>query len=157
MYIRSKLQPRAIDNIARLKEKFYPNSRVTKGFVISNFLEKHDLYTENEVILNEALIESENKIEGPGISINLNITSEANEALNNLKIKLDKMTGRSLFPAQVIDILLISVLNQTEKKLEITDKQLAKILLDFSYRLLCGEITVQEEKLKEEIYNILKG
>lgn len=157
MYIRSKLQPRAIDNIARLKEKFYPNSRVTKGFVISNFLEKYKLYTENEVKLNEALIESENKVEGPGISINLNITSEANEALNNLKIKLDKMTGRSLFPAQVIDVLLISVLNQTETKLEITDKQLAKILLDFSYRLLCGEITVQEEKLKEEIYNILKG
>ena len=105
MYIRSKLQPRAIDNIARLKEKFYPNSRVTKGFVISNFLEKYKLYTENEVKLNEALIESENKVEGPGISINLNITSEANEALNNLKIKLDKMTGRSLFPAQVIDVL----------------------------------------------------
>lgn len=156
MYIRSKLQPRAIDNIARLKEIFYPNSRVTKGFVISNFLEKHDLYTENEVILNEALIESENKIEGPGISINLNITSEANEDLNNLKMKLDKMTGRSLFPAQVIDVLLICIMKNTEKKLEITDKQLAKILLDFSYRLLCGEITAQEEKLKVDIYNILK-
>lgn len=62
--------------------------------------------------MRKAIAESDVKEEGGGISVNLNITTGANEKLEELKKILDKETGRSLFPAQVLDILLIYLLRQ---------------------------------------------
>lgn len=62
--------------------------------------------------MRKAIAESDVKEEGGGISVNLNITTGTNEKLEELKKILDKETGRSLFPAQVLDILLIYLLRQ---------------------------------------------
>ena len=69
-------------------------------------------YIRDPDILRKAIAESDVKEEGGGISVNLNITTGANEKLEELKKILDKETGRSLFPAQVLDILLIYLLRQ---------------------------------------------
>mgnify|MGYP001523781055 CR=1 FL=1 len=69
-------------------------------------------YIRNPDILRKAIAESDVKEEGGGISVNLNITTGTNEKLEELKKILDKETGRSLFPAQVLDILLIYLLRQ---------------------------------------------
>ena len=62
--------------------------------------------------MRKAIAESDVKEEGGGISVNLNITTGTNEKLEELKKILDKETSRSLFPAQVLDILLIYLLRQ---------------------------------------------
>lgn len=62
--------------------------------------------------MRKAIAESDVKEEDGGISVNLNITTGTNEKLEELKKILDKETGRSLFPAQVLDILLIYLLRQ---------------------------------------------
>ena len=62
--------------------------------------------------MRKAIAESDVKEEGGGVSVNLNITTGTNEKLEELKKILDKETGRSLFPAQVLDILLIYLLRQ---------------------------------------------
>lgn len=75
----------------------------------------------------------------------MNITENAYKKLNELKTLLDKETGRSLFPAQVVDILLICVLKteilNTESEIvkDIDNKELAKCLLDYAYILLTAE------------------
>ena len=69
-------------------------------------------YIRNPDILRKAIAESDVKEEDGGTSVNLNITTGANEKLEELKKILDKETGRSLFPAQVLDILLIYLLRQ---------------------------------------------
>lgn len=69
-------------------------------------------YIRNPDILRKAIAESDVKEEGGGTLVNLNITTGANEKLEELKKILDKETGRSLFPAQVLDILLIYLLRQ---------------------------------------------
>ena len=69
-------------------------------------------YIRNPDILRKAIAESDVKEEGGGVSVNLNITTGTNEKLEELKKILDKETGRSLFPAQVLDILLIYLLRQ---------------------------------------------
>lgn len=56
-------------------------------------------------MLLEAIKLSDIKEEGGETPVNFNITYEANEQLNQLKQSLDAFTGRSFFPAQVIDIL----------------------------------------------------
>ena len=62
--------------------------------------------------MRKAIAESDVKEEDGGALVNLNITTGANEKLEELKKILDKETGRSLFPAQVLDILLIYLLRQ---------------------------------------------
>lgn len=69
-------------------------------------------YIRNPDILRKAIAESDVKEEDEGTLVNLNITTGANEKLEELKKILDKETGRSLFPAQVLDILLIYLLRQ---------------------------------------------
>lgn len=62
--------------------------------------------------MRKAIAESDVKEEDEDTLVNLNITTGANEKLEELKKILDKETGRSLFPAQVLDILLIYLLRQ---------------------------------------------
>ena len=62
--------------------------------------------------MRKAIAESDVKEEDRDTLVNLNITTGANEKLEELKKILDKETGRSLFPAQVLDILLIYLLRQ---------------------------------------------
>ena len=62
--------------------------------------------------MRKAIAESDVKEEDGDTLVNLNITTGANEKLEELKKILDKETGRSLFPAQVLDILLIYLLRQ---------------------------------------------
>lgn len=69
-------------------------------------------YIRNPDILRKAIAESDVKEEDRDTLVNLNITTGANEKLEELKKILDKETGRSLFPAQVLDILLIYLLRQ---------------------------------------------
>ena len=107
MYQRSKMQARALDNLARYTEYYYKGQRVTKGYVLSQVLGKYSIHTFDKGMLIEAIKLSDIKEEGPGTPVNFNITYEANEQLNQLKQSLDAITGRSFFPAQVIDILLI--------------------------------------------------
>lgn len=107
MYQRSKMQARALDNLARYTEYYYKGQRVIKGYVLSQFLGKYSIHTFDKGMLLEAIKLSDIKEEGPGTPVNFNITYEANEQLNQLKQSLDAITGRSFFPAQVIDILLI--------------------------------------------------
>lgn len=109
MYQRSKMQARALDNLARYTEYYYKGQRVTKGYVLSQVLGKYSIHTFDKGMLLEAIKLSDIKEEGPGTPVNFNITYEANEQLNQLKQSLDAITGRSFFPAQVIDILLIYV------------------------------------------------
>ena len=107
MYQRSKMQARALDNLARYTEYYYKGQRVTKGYVLSQVLGKYSIHTFDKGMLLEAIKLSDIKEEGPGTPVNFNITYEANEQLNQLKQSLDDITGRSFFTAQVIDILLI--------------------------------------------------
>lgn len=109
MYQRSKMQARALDNLARYTEYYYKGQRVTKGYVLSQVLGKYSIHTFDKGMLLEAIKLSDIKEEGPGTPVNFNITYEANEQLNQLKQSLDAITGRSFFSAQVIDILLIYV------------------------------------------------
>lgn len=101
------MQARALDNLARYTEYYYKGQRVTKGYVLSQVLGKYSIHTFDKGMLLEAIKLSDIKEEGPGTPVNFNITYEANEQLNQLKQSLDAITGRSFFPAQVIDILLI--------------------------------------------------
>ena len=93
-------------------------------------------------MLQSAIAESDIKQEGSGTAVNLNITVEANDKLADLKKLLDKETGRSLFPAQVIDILLICArnLNGRPPVKEVSDKQLAKVMMEYAYKLLTEEV-----------------
>lgn len=107
MYQRSKMQARALDNLARYTEHYYNGQRVTKGYVLSQILSKYDIHTFDKERLLEAIELSDVKEEGPGTPVNFNISYEANKHLVQLKQRLDSIAGRSFFPAQVIDILLI--------------------------------------------------
>jgi len=64
-------------------------------------------YIRNPDILRKAIAESDVKEEDGDTLVNLNITTGANEKLEELKKILDKETGRSLFPAQVLLIYLL--------------------------------------------------
>lgn len=144
MYLRAKLQPRAHDNLTKRGEMKYPGMRVTKGYVVSELLMTFQSYIRDQQVLWEAITESDIKEEGGGVAVNLNITTEANEKLEELKRILDKETGRSLFPAQIIDILLICATNTTDDAAkgiakEIPDKDLAKALMEYAFKLLTEE------------------
>lgn len=140
MYLRTKLQQRAHKNLDIRTEQKYPGMRVTKGYVASELLLSYQSFIRDPEKLRRAIAESDIKEEGGGIPVNLNITTEANEKLEELKKLLDNETGRSLFPAQILDILLICAVNnsdETEKIVkDIPDKDLAKALMDFAYKLL---------------------
>lgn len=144
MYLRTKLQPRAITNLelyTRSQDR-YKGMRVTKGFVVTNLLNDYPLYIRDAAALQSAIAESDIKQEGSGTAVNLNITVGANDKLADLKKLLDKETGRSLFPAQVIDILLICALNLNGRPpvKEVSDKQLAKVMMEYAYKLLTEEV-----------------
>lgn len=144
MYLRTKLQPRAIANLVlytRSQDR-YKGMRVTKGFVVTNLLNNYPLYIRDTAALQSAIAESDIKQEGSGTAVNLNITVEANDKLADLKKLLDKETGRSLFPAQVIDILLICALSLSGRPpvKEVSDKQLAKVMMEYAYKLLTEEV-----------------
>ena len=79
---------------------------------LPDFLYTFQSYIRNPDILRKAIAESDVKEEDGDTLVNLNITTGANEKLEELKKILDKETGRSLFPAQVLDILLIYLLRQ---------------------------------------------
>ena len=156
MYLRTKLQPRAHDNLNKRGELKYPGMRVTKGYVVSELLMTFQSYIRDPDILRKAIAESDVKEEGGGIAANLNITTEANEKLEELKRILDKETGRSMFPAQVLDILLICAANTTEYGTEeivrkISNSDLAKAMLDFAFKLLT------EETLSPNVLKIRTG
>ena len=144
MYLRTKLQPRAHDNLDKRGKQKYPGMRVTKGYVASELLMTYQSYIRDPEILRNAISESDIKAEGGGIAVNLCVTTEANEKLEEFKKILNKETGRSFFPAQVLDILLICAANTIEdgeKKIimEIPNNALAKVLMDFAFKLLTEE------------------
>lgn len=161
MYLRTRLQRRAHDNLTRRGEMKYPGMRVTKGYIISELLMTFPIYIRDHQILWNAITESDIKEEGGGFAVNLNITTEANEKLEELKKILDKETGRSLFPAQIIDILLICAINTTEDAAketakEIPDKDLAKALMEFAFKLLTEEtLSVNMMNAKTELISVL--
>ncbi len=115
MYQRSKMQTRALDNLARYTEYYFKGQRVTKGFALSHALKDYMLHIGDQALLLESIEKSDVKDEGSGTPVNFNITQEANENLNDLKQKLDQITGRSLFPAQVIDILLLCATHKLDE------------------------------------------
>ena len=150
MYLRCNLQPRAEQNLSKYTqiyaEREAEGNRVTKGHVLSKLLASYPTYICGDAEkLKASIFQSDEKIEGSVIQVNLNITENAYKKLNELKTLLDKETGRSLFPAQVVDILLICVLKteilNTESEIvkDIDNKELAKCLLDYAYILLTAE------------------
>lgn len=115
------MQTRALENLARYTDYYFKGQRVTKGFVLSHALKDYMLYIDDQALLLESIEESDIKDEGSGTPVNFNITQEANENLNNLKQKLDQITGRSLFPAQVIDILLLCATHKMNEDSDTVD------------------------------------
>ncbi len=158
MLLRTKLQPRTIENLEIYKDDKYPHDRVTKGYIVSELLGNSDFITADKYMLSEAIHESDIKNEGGGIPVNLTITAEANKELQRLKHQLDKSTGRSFFPAQVIDILSIIAVDtlSESKKTNITDAVLAKSLMDIAYKLLTNHQGINLRNAKYEIIDSLK-
>ncbi|MGN9033119.1 hypothetical protein ACTNBN_13945 [Lachnospiraceae bacterium HCP1S3_B1] len=161
MYLRTKLQQRAHSNLdIRAKQK-YPGMRVTKGYVASELLTNYKSYIRDKDKLKKAIVESDIKEEGGGIAVNLNITNDANEKLKEVKLVLDNETGRSLFPAQILDILLICAINSGDETenvniKDIPDKELAKALMDYAYKLLTEQtFSVSVMNAKPELINVL--
>lgn len=141
MYLRCKLQSRALNNLKLYTQKKFEGMRVTKGYVVSELLHNYPLYIGDALVLQEAIAESDMKEEGGGVAVNLNITAEANEQLEKLKSFLDKKTGRSLFPAQIVDILVLCALKSNGCPImqDVPNQRLAKALLDCAYKLLVEE------------------
>lgn len=159
MYLRTKLQPRAHDNLNKIGDQKYPGMRVTKGYITQNLLMSYQSFIGDSEKVRKAIAESDLKEEGGGIAVNLNIKYEANEKLQELKKILDKETGRSFFPAQVLDILLICALDSdgcTEQVRDIPDKDLAKALLDVAYKILTEEtLSINVMNAKTGLINTL--
>jgi len=158
MLIRTKLQARVLENLKNLKAEMYPHYNVTKGHIVSELLEKSDSITADKYLLSEAIHESDIKNEGGGIPVNLTITTEANNKLQKLKEQLDKATGRSFFPAQVIDIVAIMAVStlSEKKKTNVSDEELAKALLDIAFKLLTNHQGVNLRNAKYEMIDTLK-
>ncbi|MGN9020025.1 hypothetical protein ACTNBM_13365 [Lachnospiraceae bacterium HCP1S3_C3] len=135
--------------------------RVTKGYVASELLTNYKSYIRDKDKLKKAIVESDIKEEGGGIAVNLNITNDANEKLKEVKLVLDNETGRSLFPAQILDILLICAINSGDETenvniKDIPDKELAKALMDYAYKLLTEQtFSVSVMNAKPELINVL--
>lgn len=160
MYLRTKLQQRAHNNLAIRAEQKYSGMRVTKGYVVSELLVSYQSFIRDSDKLRNAIIDSDIKEDGGGIPVNLNITSEAYEKLEELKGILDKETGRSLFPAQILDILLICAVNSEDEPQKIVkdipDKELAKALMDYAYKLLAEQTpSVNVMNAKPDLVNVL--
>jgi len=118
MYLRARINKRSFDNLAIYQKANYNASRVTKGYVLSNLLKNYSVYVKDEKKVINAIEMSDVKDEGPGTPVNFNITQEAADNLNSLKLKLDTYTKRSLFPAQIIDILLILATERLDEEKE---------------------------------------
>lgn len=160
MYLRSKLQTRALENLKIITQAKYPNMRVTKGYVVSELLSNYQSLIKDTDMLKKAILESDVKEEGGNTAVNFNITVEANEKLWDLKKLLDKETGRSFFPAQILDILFICAKNGNgDNQVMITpvsDEELAKVLLDYAYRLLTEDtLSVNCLNAKDDILKAL--
>ena len=161
MYLRTKLQKRAHSNLDIRAKRKYPGMRVTKGYVVSELLLNYQSFIHDPDKLRKAIAESDIKEEGGGIAVNFNITNEANRKLEELKTILDNETGRSLFPAQILDILLICAVNSGDETenvnvKDISDKELAKALMDFAYRLLTEQTpAVSVMSAKPELITVL--
>lgn len=142
MYLRSKIQSRALSNLNKCKNHLFPGKRVTKGYVLSLLLDDYKNYVKDDM-LSAALKESDVKEDGSGIAVNFNITAEANNKLYLLKVELDQYSGRSLFPAQIIDILLICAVNSyktSEFNIELlTDVELIKKIAEMSLSGLASD------------------
>lgn len=155
MYLRAKMQRRALENLARYTEARFGGQRVTKGYALSEAVENYQSYVDDLELLHKAITESDIKDEGPGTPVNFNVRQEANESLNAFKQKLDELTGRSLFPAQVIDILLLCAAS------ELGMQEYARIngeddAMDFSVELEEFEKLGIEEQLAELYKTLLE-
>lgn len=159
MYLRVSVQQRVIDNISKLRAMQNLGTRVRDGYILNPYLENYERYTENSYSLEKSIQESDKKQDGPGISINLNLTANACDRLTELKNYLDQYTNRRFFPAQVIDILLICVMELLENpddNIRISDEKLAKILLDLGYEILVKDkLDLHKHQAKEEIIHVL--
>lgn len=111
MYLRVNEQERFLENLALLKQSEYPAQRVTNGYVVSHYLEIYKRYLSSMEAIDRALIESDSK-QGAAKAVGLNLRETAYQNLKQLKEDLDRATGRKLFPAQVLDILLLLVLDK---------------------------------------------
>ncbi len=151
MYIRSKLQQNALDCLTDYTESHFSGMRVTRGYVVSRILSQWEHFLSEEAMVERALQISDEK-KGHGIPVNLNVTSQAFEQLNCAKLKLDQYTGRSLFPAQVIEILLICATSQGqdsegEPKADAADMDFKEELLRFQ--------KLDDAQQRLEIYKLL--
>lgn len=153
MYLRVKMQQRALDNLAFVKEKQFSGMRVTKGFIISKLLCEYGGYI-NSKRIDPAIELSDMKQEGGGVPVTLSITADANKSLALFKTFLDVRTQRSFFPAQILDILLICVRDVYDKSFEVDHKELAKMLMDAAYTLLTEEAL--PEKTKQDLIKNLQ-
>lgn len=151
MYIRSKLQQNALELLAAYTESHFSGMRVTRGYVISKILLNCEKLLSNEKNVAKAF-EISDKKKGLGIPVNLNITSQAYEQLTKAKLKLDMFTGRSLFPAQVIEILLICATDEEVDQMGNEDKE--KSNDDFQEALAAFE-KLDDVGQRKEIYQLL--
>ncbi len=159
MYLRVKLQERTLRNLEVVSRRDYAAMRVTKGYVVSNLLCEYARYLNDTAALREAITESDMKQEGGAASVNLTITAAAEQHLYQLKQKLDAETGRSLFPAQVIDILLILAVREKagESAAVFSDREVARKLMDLAYTLLTEDVLpVNVTNAKAGIIDVLQ-
>ncbi|AEN77683.1 hypothetical protein [Ligilactobacillus ruminis] len=141
MYLRIKAQQRTLDNLQVITKNNYPDLRVTKGYVLTALLEGYKQYVNNEEVLKKAIKESDVKQEGSGTPVNFNITAQANTNLESMKRIIDKMTGRSFFPAQIIDILLICALSIESKDFMETEDSIDSIRLQIIKKIADTDTT----------------
>lgn len=161
MYQRLSVQQRVCDFLDWEKDRKWRDIRVRPGHMINPYLENYEKYISDPSILQQAIAESEIKQEGVATSINFNISNEAGKKLSELKGVLDQTTQRHLYPAQVLDILLICVRlgseSQNDKKRDISDKEIAMILLDFVRDLIGSEIMpINKINAKQDIIEVLE-
>lgn len=159
MYQRLYVQRRVSDFLEWVKERNWKNIRVSPGHMITPYLENYEKYISNTNVLKQAIAESEIKEEGVATSINFNISSEAGRKLLELKGILDERTQRHLYPAQVLDILLLCVKlgeDTIKNKEDVSDKELAVFLLDFVQDLISGvDMSVKKIAVKDKIIKVL--
>lgn len=157
-YQRLNVQKRVSDFLSWDKEKNHKNVRVRPGFQVNPYLENYEKYISDPHILQWAINESEKKQEGTAISINFNLSAEASRKLAELKGVIDAKAERHLYPAQVLDILLICVRKESEKpsNRSYTDQDIAIVLNELVGDLIAGkDLSISKAAAKQEIVSIL--
>lgn len=157
-YQRLNVQHRVADFLSWDKDKNYKNIRVRPGFQVNPYLENFEKYISDPYTLQRAINESEKKQEGTAISINFNLSAEASRKLAELKGIIDERAERHLYPAQVLDILLICVKIETEKPSNkiFKDKDIALVLNELVGDLISGrDLSVSKAAAKKDIVSIL--